>query len=140
VVLSELIRLLGGTRKASERLGISQRTAQRWAKGTQKPGKRNAQTAERLWREVTAEPWSDTEKQLFNDMLRNQPQARRDDNLQDLFDEALFRRGGNRIDRDSAYTELQRVLYEDYGIDFDDVFEWEDYKTWYDAQASAAAA
>ncbi len=140
MVLSELIRLLGGTRKASERLGISQRTAQRWAKGTQKPGKRNAQTAERLWREVTAEPWSDTEKQLFNDMLRNQPQARRDDNLQDLFDEALFRRGGNRIDRDSAYTELQRVLYEDYGIDFDDVFEWEDYKTWYDAQASAAAA
>lgn len=140
MVLSELIRLLGGTRKASERLGISQRTAQRWAKGTQKPGKRNAQTAERLWREVTAEQWSETEKQLFNDMLRNQPQARRDDNLQDLFDEALFRRGGNRIDRDSAYTELQRVLYDDYGIDFDDVFEWEDYKAWYDAQAAAAAA
>lgn len=139
MVLSELIRLLGGTRKASERLGISQRTAQRWAKGTQKPGKANAQTAERLWREVTAEQWSDTEKQLFNDMLRNQPQARRDDNLQDLFDEALFRRGGTRIDRDSAYTELQRVLYEDYGIDFDDVFEWEDYKAWYDAQAAAAA-
>lgn len=140
MVLSELIRLLGGTRKASQRLGISQRTAQRWAKGTQKPGKRNAQSAERLWREVTAEQWSETEKQLFNDMLRNQPQARRDDNLQDLFDEALFRRGGNRIDRDSAYTELQRVLYDDYGIDFDDVFEWEDYKAWYDAQAAAAAA
>lgn len=139
MVLSELIRLLGGTRKASERLGISQRTAQRWVKGTQKPGKRNAQSAERLWREVTAEQWSETEKQLFNDMLRNQPKARRDDNLQDLFDEALFRRGGNRIDRDSAYTELQRVLYDDYGIDFDDVFEWEDYKAWYDAQAAAAA-
>lgn len=137
MVLAELIRLLGGSKKASQRLGISQRTAQRWASGKQKPSKKNLPRAEELWREVVTPEWSEEEKELFDHLLENNRDAHFDRQLEDLFDEAFFRRGVSREDRNSAYMELNEYLADEYGIDFDDVFEWENYREWYDAQAAA---
>lgn len=140
MIFSRLVQLLGGSKKASERLGVSQRTVQRWAKGTQQPSKKNMPTAQRLWREVTAEQWSDEEKELFDNLTVRSSDARGDEQLQELFDEAFFRRGVSRDDRNSAYMALNAYLEDEYDIDFDSTFEWESYQEWYDSQASAAAA
>jgi hypothetical protein len=52
--------------------------------------------------------------------------------------EFLFGEDGNseyRAHGDGFKTvlaELQAHVYDNYGIDFDDVFEWDDWRNWYD--------
>lgn len=35
---------------------------------------------------------------------------------------------------DSKYAELVDYIYEVYGLEFEDVFDWQDFREWYDAQ------
>jgi hypothetical protein len=44
---------------------------------------------------------------------------------QDLFREAFFN------DNQGAYFDLIDYMWEQYGIDFEDAFTWEDFREWY---------
>jgi hypothetical protein len=47
---------------------------------------------------------------------------------QELFVQAFF--DGD----DKAYVDLVDYMYTQYGIDFEQAFEWQDFKEWYDSQ------
>lgn len=50
-----------------------------------------------------------------------------DMHAQELFMEAFFN------DNDSAYQELKDYMWEEYEIDFEDAFDWQDFRDWYDS-------
>ena len=60
--------------------------------------------------------------------------ARYDDSLQALYHESLFNfDSGLSYDERTAIREhLNELLEDDWGIDFDAEFDWEDYRAWYD--------
>ena len=51
-----------------------------------------------------------------------------DMHAQNLFVEAFFN------DNPQAYQDLVDYMYEQYNIDFEHEFEWEDFREWYDSQ------
>lgn len=52
-----------------------------------------------------------------------------DEHLQDLIERALFDEvHGSELD----LTELEEYLLEEYGIEFDEVFDWDDWRSWYE--------
>lgn len=77
--------------------------------------------------------WYDSESQLW-DALTHGTDAGGDAYLQELFDTAMFDPDVSREERAEAYAELNDYLWDAYGIDFEDTFDWEDYREWYDAQ------
>lgn len=48
-----------------------------------------------------------------------------DMHAQDLFREAFFN------DNDAAYIDLVEYVWDEYSIDFEDAFDWEDFREWY---------
>lgn len=61
----------------------------------------------------------------INDVLWNDNSA--DPRAMELFDSAFF--NGDK----GAYQDLIDYLWDNYEIDFEDVFDWEDFREWYDA-------
>ena len=53
--------------------------------------------------------------------------AEADPLVQGMFERAFF------DDDDQAYRDLIDLLWDEYGIDFEDAFNWEDFRSWYDA-------
>lgn len=51
-----------------------------------------------------------------------------DMHAQELFMEAFFN------DNDAAYIDLVEYMHDEYDIDFEDAFDWQDFREWYDAQ------
>lgn len=52
-----------------------------------------------------------------------------DDHALDLFQRSIF-------DNDeSAYLDLIDYMWDEYGIDFEDAYSWDDFREWYDGQA-----
>jgi hypothetical protein len=51
-----------------------------------------------------------------------------DARAQELFSEAFFN------DNSQAYIDLIDYMYDTYGIDFEEAFEWEDFREWYSQQ------
>lgn len=49
---------------------------------------------------------------------------------QELFVEAFFN------DNQEAYRDLIDYMWDTYEIDFEDAFDWEDFREWYDQQNS----
>lgn len=47
---------------------------------------------------------------------------------QQLFTEAVFEKS------DEAYRDLIDYMWDEYGIDFEDAFSWEDFREWYGSQ------
>lgn len=37
-------------------------------------------------------------------------------------------------DNDAAFSELWRYMWNEYGIDINDAWDWQDFKAWYDSQ------
>lgn len=68
------------------------------------------------------EPVPDVNEILFGDP------STMDQHAQDLFREAFFE--GN----DAAYIDLVNYMWEEYHLDFEEAFDWEDFKEWYDSQ------
>lgn len=77
--------------------------------------------------------WDETENNLFDDLLGGESEIMNDPELQDLFHEALFDMDVDERSRAEAYDELIEYLWDEYGIDFELDFDWEDYREWYDA-------
>ena len=81
--------------------------------------------------------WSRTELDLFVDAVYDgsEPEVLADMHLRELFDDALFDMDLSKQDRDDAYDELVDYLWNEYGIDFEENFDWEGYREWYDSAA-----
>jgi hypothetical protein len=78
--------------------------------------------------------WYSQEVSLFVDLLSGDPEGFGDTYLQRLFDMAMFEEDISRDDREDAYQAMVDYLWSEYGIDFEDAFDWEDYRAWYDTQ------
>ena len=50
-----------------------------------------------------------------------------DHHAQELFMEAYFQ------ENDRAYQELVDYMWEEYGIDWEDAFDWQDFREYYDS-------
>ena len=76
--------------------------------------------------------WYGIEESLFLDMIFDDPIIANDAYLQVLFDQAMFDPDIAPDDREDSYNALVEYLWDEYGLDFEDVFDWEDYREWYE--------
>lgn len=89
------------------------------------------------WSDDYAVPgeWYNAEVSLFDNLINGDGDIGGDPYLQTLFDAALFDPDISDEAREQYYQTLVEYLWDNYGIDFEDVFDWEDYRSWYDAAA-----
>lgn len=80
--------------------------------------------------------WDGDEKELFADLVGNEPEILDDRELQLYFHEALFDRELDSETRAQMLDTLIDYLADEYDIDFELDFDWEDYREWYDGQAA----
>lgn len=78
--------------------------------------------------------WYEAEKELFDDLVGGRADIGGDGYLQALFDAAMFDDSYAWNERQAVYDALIDYLQDEYGIYFEDVFDWEDYREWYDSQ------
>lgn len=84
------------------------------------------------WENLPSE-WSDTEAELFQPLVSESEGALANDRLaQALYDEAMFNMDLSRDDRFDIMETLRDYLWEEYEIDFDDIFDWEGWREVYD--------
>ncbi len=79
------------------------------------------------------EDWDAVEHLLFDALIGGDDRIGDDDHLQALFDAAMFDTDRTSTERDAIYDELVSYLWDEYQIDFEEVFDWEDYREWYDS-------
>jgi hypothetical protein len=77
--------------------------------------------------------WSDEEALLYDDMLNGNPSIAGDAQLQFLYQEALYDLELSPMDRAIVQEMLTDYMYEQYGLVFDDIFDWDGYREWYDS-------
>lgn len=77
--------------------------------------------------------WYGAEKDLYDDLINGDPVLGEDRTLQLLFDVALFDADIRPEEREAVMDELVDYLWEEYGLDFDDVFDWDGYREWYES-------
>lgn len=87
------------------------------------------------WNELPSE-WGETEAVLFEKFLEADSALEHDRLAQALYDEAFFNFDLSPEDRHDIMETLKDHLWDEYGIDFDDVFDWEGYRDAYDSVAS----
>ena len=81
------------------------------------------------------EGWSRNEFRMFDEM--NIPDsAFNDPFVQNLYDMALFSHDLGYEEHVYSVESLRYYLLDEYGIDFDDVFDWGDYRELYDASGA----
>lgn len=133
--LNDLINSLGGQKEAAVRIGVSRSTIRRWVKGTQQPSEQSLAKIDRV-RVETLDDWDPEESALFERLMGDDSNdANGDTYLQELFDAAMFHPEAGPSERQAAYDELIEYLRDEYDIDFEDIFDWEDYREWYDNAA-----
>lgn len=82
--------------------------------------------------------WSDeqAEETLYSFLMQDSghPELIDDDRAQDLFDTGWFDPDATQVERRDAQEDLVEYLWYEYGIDFDEAFDWIDYREWYESQ------
>jgi hypothetical protein len=73
-----------------------------------------------------------TEFQLFDDLAGHDSRMFNDPWVQNLYDAALFDYDISRDDRAAIMTTLRDYMRDEYGVDFDDAFDWEGFRSQYD--------
>lgn len=77
--------------------------------------------------------WHPKEINIYKKMLKDLPPGAQDDRLyQALFHSAMFETGMSRRDKDRIYQAIMEYSEKQYGIQFDRVFNWREWKEWYD--------
>lgn len=76
--------------------------------------------------------WSYIEFGLYDQMATGNMELYNDNFAQNLYDAALFDHDISRDDRAAVMDTLRDYMWEEYGVDFDDVFDWEAYREAYD--------
>ena len=84
------------------------------------------------WEIPEGSPFSEAQSALWNDFTLGAAPELHDDNIgQMLFHEALFDQDLTPEQRDVVYDAMVEYMMDNYGIDFDDVFDWENFREWY---------
>lgn len=77
--------------------------------------------------------WGAMEMHLYEDMSTGLPREFLDDRMtQALYDTALFNFDISKSDRQAVMDTLKDHLRDEYGVEFDDIFDWENYREAYD--------
>lgn len=76
--------------------------------------------------------WYGAEKDLYDSLVDGDPELGNDHTLQLLFDVALFDSDIRPEEREGAMDVLIEYLWDEYGLDFDDIFDWDGYREWYE--------
>ena len=77
--------------------------------------------------------WDADETEMWDDFVELDGRLANDDFAQIMFHEAFFDLDINPEERDQYYEQLTEYLASGYEIDFDETFDWEDYRDWYEA-------
>ena len=88
------------------------------------------------WENLPSE-WGETESRLYEELISETGEsALADDRIfQALYDEAMFNFDLSHQDRVDILDTMRDYAWDEYGIDFDDVFDWEAYREAYDSVA-----
>lgn len=78
------------------------------------------------------EKWSEDQAQLYDDMIEGNSAIAADQQLQFLYEEALYDMDLSPMDREIILGMLEDYLWEEYDIVFDEVFDWHAYREWYE--------
>lgn len=81
---------------------------------------------------ASMDEWSEVEFQLFDSMASANPDLYNDQWIQTLYDAALFEHDISSSDRAAIMESLRDYMWDEYGLDFDDVFDWEAFREAYD--------
>jgi hypothetical protein len=76
--------------------------------------------------------WSYVEFGLFDSMASGNMPLYNDPYAQNLYDAALFDHDISSGDRAIVLDSLRDYMWDEYGVDFDDVFDWGGYREAYD--------
>lgn len=76
--------------------------------------------------------WGDIEFNLFENMAGYDDRMYSDWRVQNLYDAALFDYDVSSSDRTAILNTLRDYMWDEYGVDFDDVFDWEGFREAYD--------
>jgi len=57
-----------------------------------------------------------------------------DSYVRETFWDVMYNDNISLNERMSMYDNLSDYLYEEYGIEFDDLWDWEDFRDWYESQ------
>lgn len=76
--------------------------------------------------------WSEIEFRLYSELTDYDSRLANDGITQALYDTGLFNWDIDPETRAQIRETLRDRLWDDYGIDFDDVFDWEAYRASYD--------
>lgn len=79
------------------------------------------------------EDWDRGEELLWTDLLTGDEWMMGDAYAADLFDKAFFDPSTTKEERESSREALIDYLWNEYEIDFEEAFDWEDYRDWYDS-------
>lgn len=82
--------------------------------------------------EYFPEEWGSQEIEIFVNMTDGIEALVTDEFLQAQFHTALFEPELSERERDEAYEAMVEYLYDEYEIEFDEVFDWEAYREWYE--------
>lgn len=80
------------------------------------------------------EYWDPIESRTFVDLTDGIPATMENPYLQDLYHDAMWNLDIPIRERDSAHNELVEFIREQYDIEFDQEFDWEAWREWYDSQ------
>lgn len=76
--------------------------------------------------------WFPEEYALWGELATEYPEIRGDFFAQTMFDQALFEyRSMDGEQRQRMRETLERYMADEYGLDFDDILDWELYREWY---------
>lgn len=73
-----------------------------------------------------------TEFELFTDFAGHDSHMFNDPWVQNLYDAALFDYDISKSDRAEIMHSLRDYMMDEYGVDFDDAFDWEGFRAAYD--------
>lgn len=73
-----------------------------------------------------------TEFRLFDDLAGHDSRMFNDPWIQNLYDAALFDYDISKEDRAEILHALRDRMMDEYGVDFDDAFDWEGFRAQYD--------
>jgi len=76
--------------------------------------------------------WGDIEFGLFDNMAGHNEALYQDQWVQTLYDAALFEHDISSSDRVVILNQLRDYMWDEYGIDFDDAFDWDGFREAYD--------
>jgi hypothetical protein len=79
--------------------------------------------------------WGRNEAALWSEATLHHPDVGRDLDAQALYDAALFTRSMTPGERAPILDNFKQYIWDEYDVDWDEIFDWEDYRENYDYAA-----